>query len=160
MIHLGSVINFEHRLMVRAIGGLLAFIHSNRDSVLSLEGSVANMELRVHSVLTFTLTDFMHMDAVTFSALQIFQIDSHPSAVKAGRSKEGFSLYSLLDRTRSVIGRRILKQVRSVRRIPTGYSFRAERGKHNADDKIPSNSKIDGFRILFSVFETGHGSGC
>lgn len=111
MIHLGSVINFEHRMMVRAIGGLLAFIHSNRDSVLSMEGCVAAVELRVHSVSTFTLTDFMHIDAVTFSALQIFQVDSHPSAVKTGRSKEGFSLYSLLDRTRSITGRRILKQV-------------------------------------------------
>ena len=35
----------------------------------------------------------------------------HPSCVKGqGRSKEGFSLLSLLDRTRSLLGRRLLKQ--------------------------------------------------
>ena len=36
MFHLGSVINFENTLMVRAIGGLLSFLLSNSDSVMVL----------------------------------------------------------------------------------------------------------------------------
>ena len=44
-------------------------------------------------------------------ALQIFQIDSHPSQIKGvGRSKEGFSLYNLLDRCQTNPGRRLLKE--------------------------------------------------
>ncbi|MGK3733408.1 MAG: hypothetical protein ACI8RD_006762 [Bacillariaceae sp.] len=44
----------------------------------------------------------MTISPSTFSALHIFSTEHHPLIAKGqGNSKEGFSLYSLLDRTKS-----------------------------------------------------------
>lgn len=55
----------------------------------------------------------MNISAATFSSLHIFSTEHHPLNVAKGgqgHSKEGFSLFSLLDRTKSKGGRQILRQ--------------------------------------------------
>jgi DNA mismatch repair ATPase MutS len=53
----------------------------------------------------------MRIDADTLQALHIFSTEHHPLIAKGpGKGKEGFSLFTLLDRTRSKIGRKCLKE--------------------------------------------------
>jgi DNA mismatch repair ATPase MutS len=54
---------------------------------------------------------YMHINAATFSALHIFATEHHPLIAKGqGHSKEGWSLFSLLDRNRSRGGRQLLRE--------------------------------------------------
>ena len=51
------------------------------------------------------------IDTNSFLALQIFAQEHHPNVIKGvGRSKEGFSLFGLFDRTKSLPGRQCLRQ--------------------------------------------------
>lgn len=52
---------------------------------------------------------YLRMDSNTFKALQIFREETHPNWIKGkGKSKEGFSLFGIFDRTLSLAGRRRL----------------------------------------------------
>jgi DNA mismatch repair ATPase MutS len=43
----------------------------------------------------------MHVDPMALQSLQIFREEKHPNVISGrGRSKEGFSLFSILDRTK------------------------------------------------------------
>ena len=58
----------------------------------------------------FTLSDFMIIDAASLRSLDILRYEEHPSVVQgSGRPKEGFSLMTLLDRTYSTPGKRLLR---------------------------------------------------
>ena len=61
-------------------------------------------------VNSITLDSYMRLTSGTQRALQIFQEDYHPNVIKGpGRSKEGFSVFAMLDRTTSSVGRACLK---------------------------------------------------
>jgi DNA mismatch repair ATPase MutS len=54
---------------------------------------------------------FMRINSAALRALHIFATEHHPLMAKGyGRTKEGFSLFSLLDRTKSKVGRQRLKE--------------------------------------------------
>lgn len=62
----------------------------------------------------------------TLRSLQIFSKEIHPSLIKGtGRSKEGFSLFAYLDQTRSIGGRRVLKEwmMRPSREISVSHMW-------------------------------------
>ncbi|CAA0825470.1 DNA mismatch repair protein MSH5 [Striga hermonthica] len=49
------------------------------------------------------------VDAVAHEALQIFQTDKHPSHMGIGRAKEGFSVYGMMNKCVTPMGRRLLR---------------------------------------------------
>lgn len=53
----------------------------------------------------------MQLDMNTLNALAIFKVDRHPCAsMRIGVSKEGFSLFGILNKTRSPPGKEMLRQ--------------------------------------------------
>ena len=102
---LATVIDFESIAQVQAVGALLFFLQSTMFRF--QEGSMSVQDIvRAHS--------FMHMNVSsdTFTALHIFATERHPlyASKGSGHSKEGFSLFSLLDRTKSRAGRQRLRE--------------------------------------------------
>ncbi|KAJ1487315.1 muts domain V-domain-containing protein, partial [Baffinella frigidus] len=63
----------------------------------------------VTNIKTIALDQFLQIDAQTIQSLQILHQDRHPSAAVNGKAKEGLSLFSLLDNTRSPLGRQMLR---------------------------------------------------
>jgi DNA mismatch repair ATPase MutS len=51
----------------------------------------------------------LRIDAHSMRSLGIFKDDTHPSVQRLGKTKEGFSLFSLLDQSASVGGKNTLR---------------------------------------------------
>ena len=119
---LASVIDFQSKVQMQAVGSLLSFL---QNAVFSHHegGLVTVSDIRqVHSNHLL----FVKVPCETLSALHIFATDFHPllgaKGSGAGASKEGFSLFSFLDRTKSRAGRErlrewMLKPLRNVQEI-------------------------------------------
>jgi len=101
---LASSISIDKIQVRQSLGALISYI---QEAVFNLdEGKVV-----VNSVTPFPLNSYMKMDSNSYKALQIFKEDMHPNWIKGkGRSKEGFSLFGLFDRTSSIIGRKKLRE--------------------------------------------------
>jgi MutS domain III len=102
---LATVVNFESTVQVQALGSLISFLHSTTFRM-HPSGFVL-----VDDVTPLKATAFMYMTDDTLSALQIFHTEHHPLVARgAGNAKEGFSLFSHLDRTVSRPGRQRLRE--------------------------------------------------
>lgn len=100
-----SMIPLENTLIQQCLGSLLSYIQSN---ILSLDDDF----ITISSLGEYQKKRFMRIDENTFRSLQIFNKDVHPNLLKGQQHhKEGFSLFSLLDRTTSLPGRQKLRQV-------------------------------------------------
>ena len=99
--HLAAVIDFDSKVLIQALGALLSYLQS---TVFELEdGKCVVINRIVHA----NISSCVSISPSTFSALHIFSTEHHPLIAKGhGRSKEGFSLFSLLDRTKSECGLR------------------------------------------------------
>jgi DNA mismatch repair protein MSH5 len=79
-----------------------------------LQTNIFNMDdgmIMVSDVRQLELISYLRIDSSSFRALQIFSEEKHPEVIKGvGRSKEGFSLFGLFDRTRSLPGRQCLRE--------------------------------------------------
>lgn len=138
MLQLCSVINFDEVQAVRALGALLLHL---QDTVFNLEHTRI---MSFASLARLNLDAFVKVDGMTLKGLQIFQeggsrysfsvllyealnecdtnAERHPNVIGGrGQSKEGFSLFGIFDRTRSVVGRNRLKEVlrKPIRDLPT-----------------------------------------
>jgi len=104
---LASIIDFESTVLVKAVGSLLSFLYN---SIFRLEAEGGH--ITVNDVVHAKASTYMNLSAQTLSALHIFATEHHPlvAAKGAGNSKEGFSLFSLLDKTRSRSGRQRLRE--------------------------------------------------
>jgi DNA mismatch repair protein MSH5 len=93
--------NTHNTAMVCAAGGLISYLRSSTD------------ELRndcIHRITQVNLS-CVSCDLETLSSLHIIKEDYHPSKIKnPGRSKEGFSLLGILDRTKTAQGKKLLRQ--------------------------------------------------
>lgn len=99
-----SVVDFDSAILVRALGSLLSFLQSTLFRL--EEGSTVT----VNSVTQANSSMFMRIGSSTLSSLHIFATEHHPLLAKGqGHSKEGFSVFSLLDRTKSKMGRQCLR---------------------------------------------------
>ena len=94
--YLAAVINFDSKVLVQALGALLSYLQS---TVFQLD---EGKYITVNRIVEAKTSAYMVISQSTFSALHIFSTEHHPLIAKGrGHSKEGFSLYSLLDRTKS-----------------------------------------------------------
>uniref|UniRef100_A0A6Q2WVF7 MutS protein homolog 5 n=1 Tax=Esox lucius TaxID=8010 RepID=A0A6Q2WVF7_ESOLU len=96
--YLSSCISFESPLMLRSVGALLKCLDRRRVGVELEDSSVG---VPILQFLTYTLKDVVFMDRDTYSVLQIFKSELHPSVYKLqSGEKEGLSLYGILNRCR------------------------------------------------------------
>lgn len=102
---LSALIDFDSPLEVQAVGALLSFLQTTEFRF--EDGGTVTVADVVHS----QSTALMSINASTLAALQIFSTEYHPLVAARGRgnSKEGSSLFTLLDRTRSSGGRQKLR---------------------------------------------------
>ena len=102
---LSAVIDFDSKLQVQAVGSLVSFLQS---TLYRLEegGTVT-----VNTILHAKTSMYMKIDDNSLRALHIFATEHHPLMSKGhGHTKEGFSLFSLFDRTKSRMGRACLRE--------------------------------------------------
>uniref|UniRef100_A0A2K6K808 MutS homolog 5 n=1 Tax=Rhinopithecus bieti TaxID=61621 RepID=A0A2K6K808_RHIBE len=106
ILFLSSIIPFDCLLTVRALGGLLKFLGRRR---IGVELEDYNVSVPILGFKKFMLTHLVNIDQDTYSVLQIFKSESHPSAYKvASGLKEGLSLFGILNRCRCKWGEKLL----------------------------------------------------
>lgn len=121
---LASAIDLESTLAWCAAGGLLAFLLKHdllanvqlntNDAADALNDSgVASDDgccvLYLNAIRRLPLQSVMRVSGSTLRALHVVKSQAHPRMLGAGRSKEGLSLFSRLNRTRSGSGGRLLR---------------------------------------------------
>ncbi|CAO2609116.1 MutS protein homolog 5 [Lemmus lemmus] len=107
ILFLSSIIPFDCILTVRALGGLLKFLSRRRVGV---ELEDYNVSVPILGFKKFVLTHLVSIDQDTYSVLQIFKSESHPSVYKiASGLKEGLSLFGILNRCRCKWGQKLLR---------------------------------------------------
>ncbi|XP_026173036.1 mutS protein homolog 5 [Mastacembelus armatus] len=108
MSYLSSCISFESPLMLRAVGALLKCLDRRRVGVELEDSSVGVPILQFHA---YTLKGVVYIDQDTYSVLQIFKSELHPSVYKLhSGEKEGLSLYGILNCCRCKFGSKLLRQ--------------------------------------------------
>lgn len=94
-------------LCLSCIGALLNYI--------SRERAISNLDeddifgINVHSIESLALDNFMQLNADALSSLQIFQTEDHAS-IHSDKTKEGLSLFGILDSTKTALGRSLLRR--------------------------------------------------
>ncbi|XP_037375314.1 mutS protein homolog 5 isoform X2 [Talpa occidentalis] len=107
ILFLSSIIPFDCLLTVRALGGLLKFLGRRR---IGVELEDYNVSVPILGFKKFMLTHLVSIDQDTYSVLQIFKSETHPSVYKVANSlKEGLSLFGILNRCRSKWGEKLLR---------------------------------------------------
>ena len=103
LMFLSSFIDFDSPILLRAMSALLLYI---QDKFFHLDQDIISLT----SIRPLKMEEIMKIDHESFKALHIFSEDFHPNVIKGkGKSKEGYSLFALFDRTVSSVGRATLR---------------------------------------------------
>ncbi|KYQ92250.1 hypothetical protein DLAC_07097 [Tieghemostelium lacteum] len=102
---LESYINFDQHEMMKALGGLLSYL----SKYLMLDEFDTLESLNVNEIRQFSFDHFLQLDLNTLYSLHIFSQETHPSIYSLGNSKEGLSVFGIMDRTKTPMGKRMLK---------------------------------------------------
>jgi len=103
---IASIVNFDSNILLRVLGSLLCH----------LQGTIFRLEegatVTVNTIQYATSSQYMRIDTATLHALHIFSTENHAFKSKGvgTNRKEGFSLFTLLDRTKSKVGKQCLKE--------------------------------------------------
>ncbi|CAI5998196.1 unnamed protein product [Closterium sp. NIES-65] len=82
-------------------------LYVNKHDFIILKKTVSNLFPLVFPFLN--RDGFLSVDAWTLNSLQIFQSDKHPSPMGIGKTKEGFSVFGLLNKCVTAGGRSMLR---------------------------------------------------
>lgn len=108
--YLNTQITLSATQQVCAAGALLAILYAEGHLLApSQDHSRTSAALYVEEISEIGLDGFLTLDAASMHALQIFQEDRHPSAMGIGQSKEGFSVFGMLNSCVSSMGQRLLR---------------------------------------------------
>eukprot|EP00210_Caulerpa_lentillifera_P001147 g1104.t1 len=110
---INSRINFSATQQLRALGALLYILQKEKSKVAQngLDSDEEDDEgvLKVQDLSQLNLDGYLMIDGNTLTGLQIFQEDTHPSVLGIGQSKEGFSVFGMMNRCVTSAGRRMLQ---------------------------------------------------
>ena len=100
-----TVVDLDAVQAVSCAGALLIHLHNHK----AVDELCSTWVAPVYSAKMMQLKDYLHVDKETMHSLQILCNDIHPSIMINGRAKEGLSLLNLMDNTRSILGRKLLR---------------------------------------------------
>ncbi|CAG8464444.1 18015_t:CDS:10 [Gigaspora rosea] len=100
-LHLSSIVNLESIETVCCAGALINYI-----SRAKITGASSEDLQKLCGVAVSNLNNY----GIFLSSLQIFEDESHPNMHMQAKSKEGLSLFGILNNTRTVLGKYLLKQ--------------------------------------------------
>ncbi|ODN03477.1 MutS protein 5, partial [Orchesella cincta] len=120
LMFITSLIPIVNENMVRAVGCLLRFLDRSAIELFQIE--LVGGHVSVLDVQLVKMDDLVLVDETAWKSLQIFSTDFHPSSFKQGRScgsKEGLSVYGLLNQCKTTQGSRklrlmLLRPLRSI----------------------------------------------